>query len=433
MSEIRAMALHAVVVMAPQDEPPTVIDMERQISGIREEQLKQVLTISGRLVPSCSRQVVCKLCVGLLCAVAVLAYSAYRIKESEAQFHELERAKSRSMGNQIMSAVQRQLMTSVSSTKALAALVQLDLGANLMYPLGPDVAALVHATKTVAAKAATGTDAEKAAAAAAKSEAADNIIMNSSRCAFNNVGNYMRNAFNGITNLQLAPSGVVSIISPLADNQEAIGLDLFFDQSQYHGAVATIEARAVVFVGPLVLKQNNKAAIIARFPVFVDQPAFKGPERTFPGWWGFTSMVTEISDLVNATLLPSMMYNGYSYVLYAKAGGTDVFIAASEDVEGQPTQINLDPETPWLTFAQGRQPVSIEFKLSEMEVHWVMLLWPNEGWSTHSGTFPFQLVLCICFFFASLSSVYGVVLRESIIQAIKVGMAVKVDDRVHAW
>mmetsp|Transcript_51547 Transcript_51547/g.167298 ORF Transcript_51547/g.167298 Transcript_51547/m.167298 type:complete len:504 (+) Transcript_51547:94-1605(+) len=389
----------------------------------QEEQLEQLLKLTTRLVPVCSKRVLLKTVVGLLCAVVVLAYSVIRIHLGEKQYQSMERAKCRSSGGQIMSAVQQQLVTSVSSTKALAALVQLDLGANLFNPLGPAVEALITATQDVADQATAGTDAEKAAAAATFAAAAGTIISNASKCAFNNVVRSMQSSFKGITNLQLSPSGVVSTIHPIHGNEGAIGHDLFFDRTRRDGALATIEAGEVVFVGPLVLKQNNKPAIIARFPVFVDQPGFKGVEDKFPAWWGFTTMVTEISDLIPATPISTMKDDGWSFVLCAKTGGKNVFILASDDVGGQPQQVTEDPDTPWWNFAQGHEAESVEFELSNLQVHWVMMLWPKDGFPRYSDTFVVQVLLCICFSSVSLFSLYGMVLRESIIQGIKASMS----------
>ena len=46
--------------------------------------------------------------------------------------------------------------------------------------------------------------------------------------------------------------------------------DLLKDPNRVQDALLTIERGLVTFAGPLTLIQNNKTAIIARYPVFTD-------------------------------------------------------------------------------------------------------------------------------------------------------------------
>ncbi len=55
-------------------------------------------------------------------------------------------------------------------------------------------------------------------------------------------------------------------------------------------------------------------------------------------------------------------------------------------------------------------------------MHWVLLLWPLEGWPPDSSSFQIQVILCVCLSVASISSVYGIVLCESVIQTIRAGI-----------
>ena len=75
----------------------------------------------------------------------------------------------------------------------------------------------------------------------------------------------------GISNLQLAPLGVVKHIYPLVDetqdNRRAIGHNLMVDFQRRGGALATIKKQNVVVIGPVTLLQGG-VAYIARFPVF---------------------------------------------------------------------------------------------------------------------------------------------------------------------
>lgn len=180
-------------------------------------------------------------------------------------------------------------------------------------------------------------------------------------------------------------------------------------------------AGSVVFVGPLRLLQNNRSAVIARCPVFVDDPDFVGSLPSFPKWWGFTSMVVEVATLIEATPVRSIEDLGLGFVLYANKDGKSLFMHASDAVE-VPSNFLQDPTTPWLTHAMEQRPVEVNFRRTDMKVHWVLLLWPREGWPPHSSSFQIQVILCVCLSVASISSVYGIVLRESVIQTIRAGI-----------
>jgi hypothetical protein len=88
-------------------------------------------------------------------------------------------------------------------------------------------------------------------------------------------------SYGGISNLQLAPDGVVTKIYPLAGNEGAIGHDLLNDPERRTEALAAIESRKLTLAGPFRLIQGG-VAVIGRLPVFIPDGA--GGER----FWGFT-------------------------------------------------------------------------------------------------------------------------------------------------
>ena len=135
-------------------------------------------------------------------------------------------------------------------------------------------------------------------------------------------------------------------------------------------------------------------------------------------------MLTELDDLIKNTPLGTMRVSSVSYVLYAVKGNKNIFISASSTVPGKPVKVTDDPNTAWLSFAQKQDPQEVSFTLEDMKVHWVMKLWKEEGWQQHGDTFVLQVSLCCFFAIMSLASLYGIVLRDSIMHAIRYDMQV---------
>lgn len=103
----------------------------------------------------------------------------------------------------------------------------------------------------------------------------------------------------GITNLQLAPDGVISEIYPLAGNEKALGLDLM----KYNDAHLAVEQRRMVISGPFELVQGG-TAIVGREPVFIENR-----------FWGFSSALILLDDLARLTGLHQLENKGYRFRL----------------------------------------------------------------------------------------------------------------------
>lgn len=360
-----------------------------------------------RWSPVCQPWIVTKVVWGVLAGIIVATYSGYRISISENHFHDEQRSNVREFGQQVINSVSTQLETSVSSTRALAALIQVDAGVSLLHPLSDEVLRLQESTSLVAA----GAKNETATLAASKSD----IISKMHLAKFNKVASSLISSYKGITNLQMAPHGVVSVIHPLPGNEKAIGHDLFFDPNRREGAIKAIRARDVIFVGPLSLLQNGRTAVIARFPVFVNSTSFSGVWPEDRSWWGFATMLSEIDDLMKHTALATLSNSDqYAFVLYAKKGEKNILISASTSVPGQPEKATEDPETPWLNHASEQDPVTISLQIPDLNIDWVMQIWYKDGWATHGESYYLSIVLTAFGLLASAISVYGVALRNSV-------------------
>ncbi len=115
----------------------------------------------------------------------------------------------------------------------------------------------------------------------------------------------------GLTNLQLAPGGIVRQIYPLAGNERAIGHNLLRDDNRRNEALLAIEQRKLTLAGPFELVQGG-VAIVGRNPVFIKDSS--GNEE----FWGFTSALILIDDLLKFTALNELKKNGFHYQLTAR-------------------------------------------------------------------------------------------------------------------
>jgi diguanylate cyclase (GGDEF)-like protein len=120
----------------------------------------------------------------------------------------------------------------------------------------------------------------------------------------------------GITNLQLAPNGVVTQIYPLAGNEKAIGHDILNDDKRKNEAAQAIQDRMLTLAGPFELVQGG-IAVIGRNPVFLLQP--DGSEK----FWGFTSALILLEDLIGGAGLSALSSKKYVYELSRIGPDTD--------------------------------------------------------------------------------------------------------------
>ncbi|MEZ5523977.1 MAG: EAL domain-containing protein [Pseudomonadales bacterium] len=111
----------------------------------------------------------------------------------------------------------------------------------------------------------------------------------------------------GISNLQLVPKGVIEQIYPLPGNEKAIGHNILRDDVRSKEAWLALEARKLTLAGPFELIQGG-IAVIGRTPVFLE----KNGEEYF---WGFTSCLIFLDDLLTATELDQLEAKGYDYEL----------------------------------------------------------------------------------------------------------------------
>lgn len=131
----------------------------------------------------------------------------------------------------------------------------------------------------------------------------------------------------GISNLQLAPGGIIQKIHPLKGNEKAIGHDILKDDKRSIEAHLAITERKLTLAGPFTLVQGG-VAVIGRNPVFFKE----GNKQTF---WGFTSALIYLDDLLASTELNLLQSKGYRYQLSRRSpdtGQTEVITTSEEPV-----------------------------------------------------------------------------------------------------
>eukprot|EP00929_Paragymnodinium_shiwhaense_P034256 TRINITY_DN18664_c0_g1_i1.p1 TRINITY_DN18664_c0_g1~~TRINITY_DN18664_c0_g1_i1.p1 ORF type:complete len:401 (-),score=69.82 TRINITY_DN18664_c0_g1_i1:259-1461(-) len=213
----------------------------------------------------------------------------------------------------------------------------------------------------------------------------------------------------GITNMQLAPCGIVSQIHPIAGSEAAIGHNLIKDADRAADAVRTIENRQVTFVGPLNLIQGG-FAIIGRFPVFVPLGPGSNSSRcayNFYGvsvpsdFWGFATILTMIPDLLRPVGFEDLgRLKGLHYQLVAPWGGKTVLVDGynGEDIE---------------EFAEEAVNIDIRFEQDDNMYFatWSLRVKPKDGWVQLSDLGFAKIIFFV------VSSVLGLVTRYYMLSA----------------
>ena len=162
--------------------------------------------------------------------------------------------------------------------------------------------------------------------------------------------------------IQLAPGGIIRQTYPLHDNEKAIGHDLLRDRERNREAHIALATRQLTVAGPFNLIQGGVGAV-GRYPVFiVDQT---GRES----FWGFTTVLVRVPELLNTSGILDLSREGYRYELCRVPPSShecEVFARSGEgplespvivpvDVPNGHWQLALAPEKGWITTTERLQ------------------------------------------------------------------------------
>lgn len=131
--------------------------------------------------------------------------------------------------------------------------------------------------------------------------------VNGSMQYFEKFSHVLFSSLQGITNLQLAPNGIVSKIYPLDGHEKALGHDIFKSDSRKKEAFIAKKSKELTIAGPFTLIQGG-VAIIARNPIYLK----KNNNDVF---WGFSSTLIYLKDLIRTTNLEKLKDRNYNYRL----------------------------------------------------------------------------------------------------------------------
>jgi len=144
---------------------------------------------------------------------------------------------------------------------------------------------------------------------------------------FDTLATEMLRLYGGLSALQLAPNGVIDQIVPRAGNEAALGHDLLADPQRNKEAITAIETKRLTLAGPFVLRQGG-LAVVGRLPVFLID---KANSENFWGerFWGFTTAIIKIADLLAVSHLEDNAASDYQYELsrlHPDTGERDIFV-----------------------------------------------------------------------------------------------------------
>ncbi len=171
------------------------------------------------------------------------------------------------------------------------------------------------------------------------------------------------------TILQLAPSGVVREIHPMAGHEQAIGHNLLTDPARSAESAIAIRDRTLTLAGPFELRQGG-VAVVGRLPVFLTT---KQPTEEF---WGFTIALIRLQELLES-----------SGALDELRGETLYRLSRVNPTTRQLERF-IDPFAGDPTFKHG--PVSTEFSVPNG--FWTLEVIPRGGWVSSPNSNLFYLL-----------------------------------------
>lgn len=160
---------------------------------------------------------------------------------------------------------------------------------------------------------------------------------------FESLALQLMNAQPAVASLQYAPNGIVTYVVPLEGNEPIIGHNLFSDPKRNKEAFDSVEKRQLTVAGPFQLLQGG-FALVARLPIF--QPA--GRDETF---WGFSTVLIRIPELLAASGINQLSSRGYEWNLWRihpDTGRPHIFSGTSDSLNKDYIQLAITvPNATW--------------------------------------------------------------------------------------
>ncbi|HQS66711.1 MAG TPA: EAL domain-containing protein [Sulfuricurvum sp.] len=177
-----------------------------------------------------------------------------------------------------------------------------------------------------------------------------------------------------ISEIALAPDGIVSQVFPLEENKKALGFNILSDSKQKNEAFLARETGNMILAGPLNLVQGGKG-LVGRLPVYV------GEEKKF---WGFVLIVIRFPDILKYIHLQE---DGYNYVLTrVHPNSSKLETIASSKIKKMDTPIAKSVDVP--------------------NAKWVLSIAPTEGW------YDQKIIALEIFFGFLISLLFGYIAKQ---------------------
>lgn len=182
----------------------------------------------------------------------------------------------------------------------------------------------------------------------------------------------MRGLVPSITNLQLAPDGVVTYVHPLEGAEAAIGHELLVDRDRSTEAFVAVETRQLTLAGPFELVQGG-VAMVGRQPIYL--PGAGNVAGLDPDFWGFATVLIDLDDFFEASRIEELLDEGYRFEIAKLDRDENQFV-------------------PFRTEGPIEDPVRVDVSVANGT--WQLALGRPEGWGV-SGWSALQLITSILF------------------------------------
>ncbi|WP_417607380.1 putative bifunctional diguanylate cyclase/phosphodiesterase [Oceanimonas baumannii] len=142
---------------------------------------------------------------------------------------------------------------------------------------------------------------------------------------FNKFAREVMDTLGGLSALQLAPDGITRQVYPLTGNEAGIGHNLLFSDDRRKEAREAVNSKKLTLAGPFPLVQGG-VGLVGRNPVFL----VRNGQSHF---WGFTTALIHLQDLLAVTELEQLEQKGYAYTLsrrHPDTGHTDIFARSGQ-------------------------------------------------------------------------------------------------------
>jgi len=149
---------------------------------------------------------------------------------------------------------------------------------------------------------------------------------------FYNLTRALDRQFGSSLSVQLAPNGIITLLTDLKRNRAALGYDILADPRTNAATIESIRERRLLFVGPLAIVQGGEAVIV-RQPIFIpgafDRDAYLASGNATPtapwldeipsDFWGFASVLLETEVLYRDAGLETLP-DRYAFALRGRHG-----------------------------------------------------------------------------------------------------------------